>query len=125
MKFKDVGRMRPATLKRFVRLPGFEQHLALHRLDCLSSHRNLEAYQFVTEFLQTTPAELVRPAKLVTGQDILALGFKAGPIVGKILAAVEEAQLNGELASQAEAISFINSNFPEEWKEGEKSAEKR
>jgi poly(A) polymerase len=111
MKFKDVGRMRPATLKRFVRLPGFAEHLALHRLDCLSSHRNLEAYELVTEFIRTTPAELVRPARLVTGQDILALGFKPGPIVGKILAAVEEAQLNAELGSKAEAISFIDSNF--------------
>jgi poly(A) polymerase len=112
MKFKDVKRMRPATLKRFVRLPRFEEHLALHRLDCLSSHRNLEAYEFVENFLKTTPPEVVRPAKLVGGEDILRLGYAPGPVVGKILAAVEEAQLNGELTSKEEAISFINSHFP-------------
>jgi len=111
MKFKDVGRMRPATLKRFVRLPRFEEHLALHRLDCLSSHRNLEAYEFVMEFLRTTPPEVVRPAKLVKGEDVLSLGYKPGPLVGKILAAVEEAQLNGELASREDAISFVDSKF--------------
>jgi poly(A) polymerase len=111
MKFKDVARMRPATLKRFVRLPRFEEHLALHRLDCLSSHRNLEAYEFVMEFLRTTPPEVVRPAKLVTGEDVLTLGYKPGPLVGKILAAVEEAQLNGELASREDAISFVGSKF--------------
>jgi poly(A) polymerase len=111
MKFKDVGRMRPATLKRFVRLPRFEEHLALHRLDCLSSHRNLEAYEFVMEFLRTTPPEVVRPAKLVTGEDVLTLGYKPGPLVGKILAAIEEAQLNGELASREDAISFVNTKF--------------
>jgi poly(A) polymerase len=111
MKFKDVGRMRPATLKRFVRLPRFEEHLALHRLDCLSSHRNLEAYEFVMEFLRTTPPEVVRPAKLVKGEDVLSLGYKPGPLVGKILAAIEEAQLNGELASREDAISFVNSKF--------------
>ena len=117
MKFKDVKRMRPATLKRFVRLPRFEEHLALHRLDCLSSHRNLEAYEFVENFLRLTPPEVVRPAKLVTGEDVLRLGYAPGPLIGKILADVEEAQLNGELASKEEAIAFIISRFRQ--KEGE------
>ena len=117
MKFKDVKRMRPATLKRFVRLPRFDEHLALHRLDCLSSHRNLEAYEFVENFLRLTPAEVVRPAKLVTGEDVLRLGYLAGPLIGKILAEVEEAQLNGELGSKEEAIAFVLSRFRQ--KEGE------
>jgi poly(A) polymerase len=112
MKFKDVKRMRPATLKRFVRLPRFEEHMALHRLDCLSSHRNLEAYEFVEDFLRSTPPEVVRPARLVNGEDVLKLGYDPGPIIGKILAAVEEAQLNGELVSQEDAISFIINTFP-------------
>ena len=124
MRFKDVARMRPATLKRFVRLPRFEEHMALHRLDCLSSNRNLEAYEYVREFLQATPPEVVRPQKLVTGEDVLALGFKPGPAIGKILASVEEAQLNGELATRAEAISFVESRFQQgtEDREGPKSA---
>jgi poly(A) polymerase len=117
MKFKDVERMRPATLKRFVRLPRFEEHMALHRLDCLSSHRNLEAYEFVENFLRFTPPEVVRPARLVTGEDVLHLGYAAGPLIGKILAEVEEAQLNGELVSKEEAIAFITSRFRQ--KEGE------
>jgi poly(A) polymerase len=117
MKFKDVKRMRPATLKRFVRLPRFEEHLALHRLDCLSSYRNLEAYEFVENFLRLTPPEVVRPAKLVTGDDVLRLGYVAGPLIGKILAEVEEAQLNGELGSREDAIAFILSRFRQ--KEGE------
>jgi tRNA nucleotidyltransferase/poly(A) polymerase len=120
MKFKDVERMKPATLKRFVRLPQFEEHLALHRLDCLSSHRNLEAYEFVTDFIRTTPPEVVRPAKLITGEDVLDLGYKPGPIVGKILAAVEEAQLNGEVGSRQEAISFVESKFGQKLQESGK-----
>ncbi|HEY1424929.1 MAG TPA: HD domain-containing protein [Candidatus Acidoferrum sp.] len=111
MKFKDVERMRQATLKRFVRLPHFDEHLELHRLDCLSSHRHLEAYQFVTDFIVRTPPEVVRPLKLVTGNDVLELGFAPGPQIGKILETVEEAQLNGELASKEEAISFVKSRF--------------
>jgi poly(A) polymerase len=111
MKFKDVERMRPATLKRFVRLPHFDEHLALHRLDCLASHRNLEAYQFVTEFIRETPPQVVRPSKLITGEHILNLGYAPGPVIGRILAEVEEAQLNGELNSRDEAISFVKSKF--------------
>ena len=124
MKFKDVGRMKLATLKRFVRLPRFEEHLALHRLDCLSSHRNLEAYEFVTDFIRTTPLEVVRPGRLVTGEDVLGLGYKPGPIVGRILAAVEEAQLNGELGSREEAIFFVESKFRQKSQELGKLSEK-
>ena len=111
MRFKDAGRMKPATLKRFVRLPQFEEHLDLHRLDCLSSNRNLAAYEFVKEFVDRTPPEVVRPPRLLDGNDVLKMGFPAGPIVGRILASVEEAQLNGELESEAEAKSFVESHF--------------
>jgi len=111
MRFKDVGRMKPATLKRFVRLPQFDEHMALHKLDCLSSNRNLEAYEFVKSFVRDTPPEVVRPSKLVTGNDLLEMGYPAGPAIGRMLAAVEEAQLNGELHDRSEAISFIESKF--------------
>lgn len=111
MRFKDVGRMKPATLKRFVRLPKFEEHLDLHRLDCLSSNRNLAAYEFVKEFVGKTPPEVVRPPKLLTGIDLLEAGFEPGPLLGKILASVEEAQLNGELESPEDAKSFVESHF--------------
>ncbi len=113
MRFKDVGRMKPATLKKFVRLPRFEEHLSLHQLDCLSSNRNLAAYEFVKEFVTKTPPEVVRPPKLLTGTDLLEAGYAPGPLLGKILATVEEAQLNGELETSAEAKSFVESRFGE------------
>jgi poly(A) polymerase len=114
MRFKDVRRMKPATLKRFVRLPRFEEHLALHRLDCLSSNRNLEAYEFVEDFIRRTPPQVVRPAKLLTGNDLLAIGYVPGPQVGRILAAVEEAQLDGELNDREQALSFVERHFKSE-----------
>ncbi len=111
LRFKDVFEMRPATLKRFVRLPRFEEHLELHRLDCLASHGNLEAYWFVRRFLEQTPAEQVRPARLVTGDDLKQMGFLPGPLFREILQAVEDAQLDGRLASRDEALLFIRQNF--------------
>jgi poly(A) polymerase len=111
LRFKDVFQMRPSTLKRLVRLPRFEEHLELHRLDCLASHGMLDAYQFVRRFLEETPPEQVRPARLVSGDDLKGMGFRPGPLFREILQAVEDAQLDGRLASRDEALAFIRQNF--------------
>jgi len=109
LRFKDVRQMRQATLKRFVRLPRFEEHLELHRLDCLSSHGSLDAYQFVRDFLSHTPPEQVRPPRLVTGEDLKGMGMRPGPRFKEILLAVEEAQLNGEFSDRQGALEFARS----------------
>jgi poly(A) polymerase len=111
LRFKDVGQMKLSTLKRFVRLNHFEEHLELHRLDCLSSHRNLTAYDFVQRFLAETPAEQVHPPRLLTGEDLKALGYSPGPRFKEILAALEDAQLNGTIHSREEALRLIRDNF--------------
>jgi poly(A) polymerase len=80
----------------------------------------LEAFEYVTDFIRTTPPDVVRPKKLMTGEDVLGMGFMPGPIIGKILAAVEEAQLNGELGSRDEAISFVDRRFREKAEEFKK-----
>jgi poly(A) polymerase len=111
LRFKDVFQMRASTLKRFVRLPRFEEHLELHRLDCLASHGSLDAYEFVRRFLAETPPEQVRPARLVSGDDLKALGFKPGPIYKQILGAVEDLQLEGKLSDRDAALAHILENF--------------
>lgn len=112
LRFKDVFQMRPATLKRFVRLPKFqEEHLVLHRLDCLSSHGNLDAYEFVRRFLRETPPEEVLPPRLLTGEDLKAMGFKPGPLFRKILEAVEEGQLEGRLTRREDALEFVRREY--------------
>jgi len=111
MKFKDVESMRAATLKRFVRLPRFEEHLALHRLDCMSSHRHLESYGFVRRFLEETPVEEVRPQRVLTGTDLSEMGYIPGPLFSEILRAVEDAQLEGHIASKEEAEEFVRKKF--------------
>jgi poly(A) polymerase len=107
MRFKDVEQMRASTLKRFVRLPRFEEHLELHRLDCLSSHRRLESYGFVAQLLKETPPEQIRPARLVTGEDLKEMGYSPGPVFSSILRAVEDAQLEGQLKTREEAKEYV------------------
>ncbi len=111
MRFKDVESMRASTLKRFVRLPHFDEHLALHRLDCLSSHGNLDSYDLVRRFLAETPPEQFRPERLITGDDLQAMGFRPGPVYSQILGGLEDAQLEGQVKTREEAAQFVLKQF--------------
>lgn len=111
MKFSAVEEMRQATLKKFVRLPRFEEHLALHRLDCLSSHRNLDSYDFVRQFLAETPPEQVRPERLLGGDDLQTMGFRPGPLFAEILQSLEDAQLEGQIRTRKEAQEYVLERF--------------
>jgi poly(A) polymerase len=111
MRFADAERMKESTLKRFLRLPKFDEHLELHRMDCLSSHGDLSLYNFVRDRVQQTPAEEIRPPRLLSGEDLIALGYKAGPQFRDMLAAIEDAQLEGKLKSREEALEFVRREF--------------
>lgn len=112
MKFKDVAQMRQSTLKRFVRQPRFDEHLELHRLDCLASHGSLDAYYLVQDFLSRTPPAQVKPTRLLTGDDLNEMGYAPGPEFKTILGALEDAQLEGVLSTRAEAEAFVRTNYP-------------
>ncbi len=92
-----------------MRLPRFHEHLELHRLDCLASHGNLEAYDFVQQFLRETPPDQVHPPRLVTGDDLKSMGMSPGPKFKEILLAVEEAQLDGRFSDRESALEFARS----------------
>jgi poly(A) polymerase len=118
MRFGDVEEMKKSTLKRFVRQPEFDEHLELHRLDCLSSHGNLDSYQFVQRFLDETPLEQVRPERLLTGDDLLEMGYQPGPQFAHILKAAEDAQLEGQLRTKEEARRFVKEAFSKKASQG-------
>ncbi len=111
MRFGAVDQMKKSTLKRFVRLPHFEEHMELHRLDCMSSHRNLESYGFVRRFMEETPVEEVRPQRVLTGTDLSEMGYIPGPVFSEILGAVEDAQLEGQIRTKHEAEEFVRKKF--------------
>ena len=113
MKFKDVGQMRQSTLKRFVRQSRFAEHLELHRLDCGASHGKLDAYETARKLLAETPPDQVRPARLLTGDDLKDMGYSPGPEFQRILTAIEDAQLEGLIHTKEEAISLVNRTYPE------------
>ena len=112
MRFGHATRMKESTLKKFLRMPAFEEHLALHRADCLASHRILTTYEFIQQKQAEIPPEKMRPAPLVTGDDLIAEGHSPGPKFREILTAVEDAQLEGRLTSRDAALEFVRREFP-------------
>ncbi len=112
MRFGHVTRMKESTLKKFLRLPDFDEHLALHRADSLASHGNLSTYELVRAKVAEIPPEKIRPAALVRGDDLIAFGYAPGPRFREILEAVEDAQLEGRLLSRDAALAFVKSSFP-------------
>ena len=111
MKFSAVEGMKKATLKRFVRMPKFDEHMALHRLDCVSSHGNLDSYEFVQQFLTETPPEQVRPKRLLGGDDLLEMGYPPGPQFAQIMREVEDYQLEGLIRTTEEAREHVLRRF--------------
>ena len=111
LRFKDVLRMRESTLKRFMRLDRFEEHLELHRLDCAMSHRMLDNYEFVRRRFEEAPREVLKPKALVTGNDLIAAGYAPGPSFGPMLRALEDAQLEGSLHTQEEGLALVRALF--------------
>jgi poly(A) polymerase len=111
MRFQHVSRMKESTLKRFLRLPRFEEHLELHRLDCLASHGRLDNYEFLRRKLAEFSADELQPARLLTGADLIAAGYSPGPRFAEILAAVEDAQLEGRIRTAGEALDLVRERF--------------
>lgn len=107
MRFKDVRQMRESTLKKFLQRPTIETELAQHRIDCLASHGDLTHWRFLKKKLKTLTAEEIRPKLFITGRDLLAIGYAEGPLIGKILKEVEDAQLEKRLLSKDEALSWV------------------
>jgi poly(A) polymerase len=112
MRFGDVEQMRDSTLKRFFRLPRFEEHLELHRMDCRASHGDLSLYEFAKTRYDTAEPEYIQPRPLITGDDLIAAGYKPGPNFRPMLTLAEDAQLEGRVHTREEALALIESEFP-------------
>jgi len=111
MRFAHVHKMRESTRKRFLRMPGFAEHLELHRLDCLSSFGDLSNYQLMREQFERLEPEQLRPKPLLSGNDLIAAGYHPGPAFSKMLEAVEDAQLESRISDKETALALIEAAF--------------
>ena len=76
-----------------------------------ASHGKLDAYETVRQLLAETPAEQVRPQRLLTGDDLKDMGYIPGPQFQRILTALEDAQLEGLILSRDEAIALVRRTY--------------
>jgi poly(A) polymerase len=111
MRFGHVHEMRESKLKRMLRMDRFDEHLELHRLDCSSSHGNLGNYDFAKSKLEELAPEELRPARLLTGRDLIEAGYKPGPDFARMLEAAEDAQLEAKIHSKEDALELVRSAF--------------
>jgi poly(A) polymerase len=111
MQFGDVTKMKQSTLKRFLRLPRFDEHLALHYADVMSSHGLLGMYDYAKANFEQLSESEIKPQLLLTGEDLIAAGYRPGPRFREMLTAAEDAQLEGALTSREQALTFIANRF--------------
>ena len=93
----------PPYFKRLMRTPGAAKAVALLEQDVEMGHECLRAK---VAYLKSLKPEDINPPRLVTGDDLLAMGMAAGPGFGVILRAVEEGQLAGTLRGRNEALEY-------------------
>jgi len=103
--------MRRATLKRIMAEEGFDELLELFRVDTAASHNDFSAYDFVVEMRGRLTQEELAPPPLITGKDLIALGYEPGPLFGEILEDVRDRQLGGELSTHDEAIAYLRDRY--------------
>jgi len=111
MAFKDVQEMRTAKLRRFMDRPTFNEELELHRVDCAASHGMLDNHTFLKAKREEFASEPLVPPPLITGHDLIRLGWKPGPQFKEILDGAEAQQLEGQLRTHEEALAWVRSTF--------------
>ena len=113
LRIRDLPRMRPAKVKRFLARPDIADHLELHRVDCLASHGDLSTWEWARQAREHLTEEEQRPPRLVTGDDLIARGYRPGPRFKEILEAVVDAQLEGRVQTREEALVLVEREFPQ------------
>jgi poly(A) polymerase len=112
MSFVQIRETREAKVRRFLGSPLAERHLALHRVDCLAAHGKLDTYRWCLDKRREFAEEPPKPPRLLSGDDLIALGYRKGPAIGKLLAAVDDERLEGRLTTREDALRWLASEFP-------------
>jgi poly(A) polymerase len=109
--FSKVQEMSVASLKRFFRQNRFEDHIELARIHRVARRQDLAAVNFVLGKRAEWTAQDIFPAPLVTGDDLITMGFKPGPAFREILTRLEEEQLEGRISGREKAMEFVKQHY--------------
>jgi len=112
MRVSLLPDMRESKRIRFLRHPSFPQLLELARADCLASHGRLDVIDWIRDYIANLPPEQIKPPRLIDGTDLIRMGYRPGPLFTEILAAIEDAQLEGRLNTREQAEAFVRGHWP-------------
>ena len=101
---RHAQEMRVSKLKRLFAHEGYPELAELYKIDSLASTANLDDYNFCQKMFEELKIEEIKPEPLITGNDLIALGLKPGPIFSKILDAIKDEQLEQKITTKEEAL---------------------
>lgn len=101
---RHAQQMRLSKLKRLFAHKGYPELAELYKVDSLASTGDLKDYTFCQNMFEELQEEEIKPEPLITGYDLIALGFKPGPIFSKILETIKDEQLEQKITTKAEAL---------------------
>ncbi len=112
LKIAALPQMREGKRRRFLNREDIEDHLELHRVDCLASHGKLDIYDFCRQELRLMGQAKPKMSKVLDGNDLKAMGYAPGPIFKEILTRIEEEQWEGTLQNREEAALWVKKQYP-------------
>lgn len=110
-RFQELQASPMSAIKRFLRLPRFRDHLELARICGTVGPRGLDGYNFASELNGKWSPDDIAPSPLVSGDDLIRMGFSPGPRFKEILTRVEDEQLEGRLITTDQALAFVRENY--------------
>lgn len=103
----EAPTMRLARLKPLLSHPDVADLLELHRANAVANGRGTDHVAFCERMLKELPPHELDPPPVVTGVDLIALGLCPGPQFKRLLEAVREAQLEGQVRTKAEGLALV------------------
>jgi poly(A) polymerase len=110
-RFSEVQRMAVSALKRLFRLNRFDDHLELARVHRFAAGQDLDDYEYVRRKRELWKESDIWPVPLITGTDLIRMGYSPGPLFKEILTRVEDEQLEWRLKTPSEAIEFVKREY--------------
>ncbi len=111
MRMKDFLNMRKHRRIYFAREEGFSELLQLCRMDALASHGDTGFLDEIEAYLASLDDGNLKPAPLLTGRDLIEMGFTPGPQFRHILREIEALQLEGQLADSETARQYVRKSI--------------
>jgi tRNA nucleotidyltransferase (CCA-adding enzyme) len=105
--YYDRDRVSDGAIRRLARRCEADLLYRVARADCLGrgGRPSPAAMEWFRDRVRALAVEQRGPEPLLKGRDVLELGLVPGPRVGRVLAEVFEAQLDGAVASREQALT--------------------